>query len=117
MAVCARLVLSERQLAEGQPHFQRSGFRIPVQEVGYLQELEKRGKLCRPPRGSLQPLSDAERKCFRGRGHRNVTDDIHLYEAARSLGRLVVTEDSNLLRKAGDIYKSIGVETASPDDM
>ena len=111
--VCAHLVLSARQRREAAPHFSTKGFRFPSQQVAYFAELEKLGKLRTVNKSAMRALSDKERKPFR-KG--SVRDDPHLYEAALNAGRMVVTRDVELIKRAGDIFAATGVETIDPDD-
>ena len=114
---CAKLVLSVKQQKESLPHFRRAGFRIPLQQVGYFAELDKKEKLCGPRTSSIVAFSSDNRKAFKGRGHDNVTDDVHLYECAAARGGLVITTDSNLLGRSTDLCKAVGVRTLSPHDI
>lgn len=106
-------MFSARQEREAVPKFRASGFRFAQQQVPYFAELERLDKIRKVNRSATRLLSDSERRPFR-RG--SVRDDPHLYEAALTASKLVVTRDVNLLKRAGDIFAAIGVETIEPDD-
>jgi len=111
--ICAHVVLSARQMREAAPHFRRAGFLRPQLEVAYFRELEAMGKLSMLPESGTRKLRSSERRPFRSG---SVRDDVHLYEAAAACGKVVVTEDTNLLEHAEDIRAALGVATISPDD-
>jgi len=115
---CAKLVLSVRQQKkESSPHFRSAGFNLPFQQVEYFAELENKEKLLKARKSSIVTFSRHERKAFEGRGHDNVTDDVHLYECAAACSGIVITTDSNLLRRSRDLYKVIRVKTLSPYEI
>lgn len=120
MDVCAHLVLSRRQAREAAPQFRKAGFPLAFQGVSFFAELEdpKLNKLKKDvPDSAIREFSPAQHRTFRkARGHGNVRDDIHLYEAAAMTGKVVVTSDENLKDRAGDILDATGVTTLAPED-
>lgn len=106
-------MLSARQLREAAPHFNAKGFRFAPQQVPYFAKLEGLGKLRKVNASAMRDLSNAQRQPFRkGSAH----DDLHLYEAALTAGRMVITRDVTLIKRAGDIFAATGVETIDPDE-
>lgn len=116
---CAHVVLAPRQTKEVGPHILRAaGIRFPQQEVPLFRELEDRDKLKMVRHQSkIRQFSSKVAKVFRRRGHADVTDDMHLYEVAASVGAVVITSDENLLKRSGDLKKQTGVTTCSPADL
>lgn len=119
LALCCEIVYSDWQRKESSPHITRAirgaGFRFPVQQHPLFRRLEDAGKLYRPTSSSLPELEPHARKRFQGRGHREkLKDDMPLYEIARRYGRLVITNDPNLLRRRSVWLRELGVETITP---
>ncbi len=107
---CPKVVLTPRHIRELQPHLRRAGFRFPAQQVEPLRALDAAGKLVQPPASGIRSLTSAEAKVLKARGHRDISDDRHLVEAARSYDRLLVTNDPNIASRRRDIARHFGVE-------
>ena len=117
---CPRVVLSADQRSRDDRRgelvasLRRKGFRFPS-ESSLIDHLAAQGKLSTLPRSGTKALSAQVIAGFRGRGgHDDVTDDIHLYEAAQARRTIVVTKDPHLLERAADFAALTGVETVDP---
>ena len=105
---CPNIVLSALQHKELKPYLDRLGFvkgRKPRVEV----MLDEENKLYKMKNSRLTALSNDQRKVFTSSNK----NDLHLYEAALSADKMVITMDENLLAAAKSISKEIDVETVS----
>ena len=121
---CPRVVLSPRQRSSDQTRgelvsaLHKRGFRFPELSglIARLGAGERReAKLKRLSRSEVPEFPEQTRVAFLGAGgHDDVSDDVHLYEAAVAKGTVVVTLDGHLLDRAGDLLKQTGVQTLAP---
>ena len=119
IARCPRVVLSPVQESSDQARgelvhaLRRRGFRFP--ELSALIARLGDAKLTRLRQSEVTEFPERARVTFRGGGgHEDVTDDLHLYEAAVAKGTVVVTLDDHLLSRAADLLKETGVRTLEP---
>ena len=111
ITACAHVSLSSVQIKELMPHLTRLGHRYPQFGVPILSRLRGHpdNKLRSIPASSMKRLPKDLNARFNG----NLKDDVHLYEAARVAGAVVVTEDPGQLRLGPLIAKRIGIEVRS----
>lgn len=112
---CPVIVFSKAQDKANMAHFRRKGFRIPQQQIPYLRELDEEEKW--KPLKKRGVLAEKVRREFSKRGHDNITDDLHLYEAARVADGFIITEDCHLIDRRAEIDPLTGVQRLHLDEV
>lgn len=123
-SVCSVLIVAPRNEGEVFSQLSRRGLTAGPRR-GFLPltsplfgELEAKKKLTRPATSKMRPLDQTVvKKVFAGRGHANISDDVHLFEAAAAHDRIVVTRDENVLAQRASILDELGIETVSPEEL
>lgn len=113
--VCCRIVVGPRQRNELENGFRKNGFRS-LRTSALFQSIDEKRKFKWAKSSAVKPFGDEVRKVFRGKGHGNVPDDMHLYETAATFDRVVLTCDANLLEGRDRIQRETRVVTMSPDE-
>lgn len=120
LRICSRVVLSEEQRLErpgGEINqvLVRMGAR-PFSQSEVAERLDHAGKLTVLRASAHVRITDRQRRrAFARSGHRNVRDDLHLYEAALACRAAVITRDMNIDKAR--VRQATGVETFDVDDV
>lgn len=93
-----------------------AGFRFIAQSTLILR-LDQKYKLKHVPQDELSPFTERISRTFRGPGHKDVSDDEHLYVAASTKKTVVVTQDENLLARASELEAHTKVKTLTPSEI
>ena len=100
---------------ELRPQLRKMGIRFPQQMPGFLRKLDKQPerKLRFLSESELVTLTKAQRKPF----VKGLRDDAHLYQAALSCGRFVITCDQGQHEASQKILAATGVTVVPLDDL
>lgn len=109
--VCPQAVHGQKLTKEISHHL-RLNLRRPNPQAfpSFLKELDDSRKFRKLPSSRCRELSEKERQSLAKKGHDNITDDRHLFEIARSIDNIVVTEDENILNQSDELRRYFGTQ-------
>lgn len=124
LSICSIIIVAPSNESEVYSQLSKRGLRTGPRKNFFaltsplLGKLEAKKKLTKPAASKMRPFEQpVVSKLFAGRGHANISDDIHLFEAAAAHDRVVVTRDENILAQRAPISNELGVEVISPEDL